>query len=173
MKCRAILSFLLASALFNPCGASATQTCRTADLFATTPSSRFTIHGDGTVTDSVTGLTWKRCSEGLSGDKCEIGTAGTYFWEDARRVADNSDFAGKGDWRLPIIAELDSIIEYQCTMPAVNATVFPNTPTSNFWSATPYAGYANGVWNVNFNDGVRDNCSRNYRLYLRLVRGGK
>jgi hypothetical protein len=56
-------------------------------------------------------------------------------------------------------------------MPSINLTVFPATPATNFWTVTPYAGYVNGAWNINFNDGVHDNSSKNYRLYVRLVRG--
>lgn len=150
----------------------AAQTCRQ-DLAASTPDSRFTVNGDGTVTDKVTGLIWKRCSEGRSGTSCENGTAATFDWDDARTGVTSISFAGKRDWRLPTIQELDSIVEYQCTMPAINTAVFPATPASNFWSASPYAGYATGAWNLNFNDGVHDNASKNYRLYVRLVRGAK
>ncbi len=163
-----VLGFMI----LNPVLSSAAQTCRS-DIAASTKSSRFTVHGDGTVADSLTGLTWKRCSEGRSGNSCENGTAVTLDWEGAQKTAASSTFAGKKDWRLPTMGELDSIVEYQCTMPAVNATVFPATPAANFWSASPYAGYANAAWNLNFNDGVHDSCSKNFQLYLRLVRGGK
>lgn len=150
---------------------SATQTCRS-DLGASTPTSRLINNEDGTATDSVTKLTWKRCSEGLSGKSCESGSPITYTWPEAIKAAAVSTFAGRQDWRLPTIQELDSIIEYKCTMPAVNAEIFPATPISNFWSISPFAGYPNGSWNINFNDGSHESCSRNWNLYVRLVRGG-
>jgi hypothetical protein len=156
--------------LFSPVKAVSSQTCRTADIAASTPANRFLINSDGTVTDTVSGLIWKRCSEGLTGQLCNEGTAITYTWQGAQKAAQNSRQAGKQDWRTPTIKELDSIVELQCTMPAINSSIFPATPASNFWSSSLYAGYTNGAWNMNFNDGVRDSCSMNYNLYLRLVR---
>ncbi|MBT0664810.1 DUF1566 domain-containing protein [Geobacter pelophilus] len=154
-----------------PTLATAAQTCRPADIAESAPAARFVINSDGTVTDSSTGLIWKRCSEGLSGAKCEDGAAKTYNWKEAKKAAETSKFAGRNDWRLPTIKELDTIVEFQCSMPAVNQAVFPATPALNFWSSSRYSGYSNGAWNLNFNDGGRDTCSMNYSLYVRLVRG--
>lgn len=169
----AFLFAVFAALTMVPNQSSAAQTCRTAEVSPSSPTSRFVINNDGTVTDTLTGLNWKRCSEGLTGSACEEGMAETFTWKGALNAAENSTFAGKKGWRLPTIKELDTIVEFQCTMPAINSTIFPATPASNFWSSSPYAGYANGAWNLNFNDGVRDSCSTNFSLYLRLVRTSK
>lgn len=161
----------LLAVLSAPSAVMATQTCRSLDLPLSAPSERYEVNPDGTARDKVTGLVWKRCSEGQSGDSCESGTASTYSWREALAVAAASGFGGSSGWRLPTIRELGSLLEYQCTMPAINTKVFPAAPAANFWSATPYAGYANGAWNINFNDGVHDNSSKNFRMYVRLVRG--
>ena len=172
MRVRLLVAIINLIAVFCvPSGVPATQTCRTLDLPLSTPTERYAVNPDNTVKDKVTGLVWKRCSEGQSGDSCEIGTASTYSWREAHALAAASDFGGSKEWRLPTLGELGSLLEYQCTMPAINLTVFPATPAANFWSASPYAGYVNGAWNINFNDGVHDNSSKNYRLYVRLVRG--
>ncbi len=171
MNTKSMAAGLLMLLLLGAASAQATQTCRS-DLNAATPSGRFVNNGDGTVTDAITNLTWKRCSEGLVGNSCESGTVITYTWSDAIKAASAAVFAGKKDWRIPTIQELDSIIEYKCTMPAINAEIFPVTRTSNYWSSTPFAGYPGGSWNINFNDGAHESCSRNWNLYLRLVRGG-
>lgn len=162
---------LLLGCFCIPAAAFATQTCRTLDLHLSSPAERFQVNADGTVKDELTGLVWKRCSEGQSGDSCEIGAASTFSWGEALALAAASGSGGSKGWRLPAVRELGSLLEYQCTMPAINMKVFPATPAANFWSATPYAGYVNGAWNVNFNDGVHDNSSKNFRLYVRLVRG--
>jgi len=167
-----LLLLTVAFTLFGPTVLQATQTCRSADLPLSAPATRYQVNANGTVKDKATGLVWKKCSEGQSGDSCETGTAATYNWADAGAAAAQSNFAGVKDWRLPTVRELGTLLEYQCTMPSINLTVFPATPASNFWSGTPYAGYLNGAWNINFNDGVHDNSSKNYRLYVRLVRGG-
>jgi hypothetical protein len=164
---------LLALFLCCPAISLAAQTCRPADIVASTPTSRFVINGDMTVTDTITKLTWKRCSEGQSGGACELGTATTHTLPAALQLATTSTFTGKNDWRLPTIKELATILEYQCTMPAINTAVFPATPATNFWSSSRYAGYSDGGWNINFNDGVHDSCSKNFSLYVRLVRGGQ
>lgn len=167
-----ILTALIILMITSSLPASATQTCRS-DLNASTPTGRFVNNGNGTVTDTVTRLVWKRCSEGLSGNSCETGTAAAFTWPEALSAAASSTFASNSDWRLPTVQELDSIIEYKCTMPAINADIFPATRISNYWSVTPFAGYPGGSWNINFNDGSHESCSRNWSLSVRLVRGGK
>ncbi len=136
----------------------------------TTPSSDFTDNGDGTVTHKKTGLTWKRCSEGQTwtGATCS-GTATTYTHDQA--VALTATFAGKADWRVPNIQELQSIVEVGAAVPVINTAIFPNTPSSHFWSGSPSAHYSNFAWNVSFGyghsyDGDRSNGNR-----VRLVRG--
>lgn len=152
---------------------AAAQTCHTYWPKASTPINRFSNNGDGTVTDSATGLIWKRCSEGQSGAVCEVGTPGIFTWQEALKTGAASAFAGKSDWRLPNIKELASIVERQCTMPAINEIVFPSTPTMSFWSGSPYDGNPNFAWNVYFPYGISDGNNKNYKFFVRLVRGGK
>ena len=81
--------------------------------------SRYTVNGDGTITDKKTNLMWKRCVEGLSGSDCMTGTATTYDWQAALDLADNSLFGG-ADWRLPNIKELRSLAAYDRYNPTIN-----------------------------------------------------
>jgi hypothetical protein len=166
----AITAILL---LLTPSGSYAAQLCHSYWPKPSTPINRFANNDDGTITDSVTGLTWKRCSEGLSGSICEIGTPAIFTWQEALQVGANSTFAGKKDWRLPNIKELGSIVERQCTMPAINEIVFPATPTMSFWSSSPYAENQNFAWNVYFPYGISDGNNKSYKFFVRLVRGGK
>jgi len=55
------------------------QTCNPA-FPATSPDSRFTDNGDGTVADLATGLTWKQCAEALSGAGCATGSPTAFTW---------------------------------------------------------------------------------------------
>ena len=151
----------------------AAQTCHSYWPKPSTPINRFTENGDGTVTDKVTRLVWKRCSEGLEGVSCEKGEALTFTWQEALKVAAESRFDGKNNWRLPDIKELNSIIERQCTMPAINEIVFPATPTMSFWSSTPYNGNPAYAWNVYFPYGISDGNSKKYRFFVRLVRSAE
>ena len=151
---------------------SLAQTCTTDGRIPppSTPSVRFTDNGDGTVTHHKTGLMWAKCAEGLSGADCASGTAYNYTWDGALEAALASRLAGKSDWRLPNIKELQSIVEEQCTDPAINLAVFPNTPASYFWSASPVGGNMGVTWYVHFTNGYAGYNYRYVNLYLRLVR---
>ena len=149
-----------------------------ANMTASTPVADFTDNGDGTVTHSKTGLMWAKCSDGLSGADCATGTIATYTWQQAlQRVEtiNSSGFAGYNDWRLPNIAELASIIEDQCTAPAVNDAVFPATASYSYWSATPFADLVGGpnlAWLGEFMSGGNIVLSKTATPYhIRLVRG--
>ncbi|OOZ38542.1 hypothetical protein BOW53_15155 [Solemya pervernicosa gill symbiont] len=100
------------------------------NLTLTTPDSRFTDNGDGTVSDELTGLMWKQCSEGLSTTTtaCDTGGSATYGWQSALGQAwtvNGVGFAGNNDWRLPNLKELASIVEQGCHEPSINETLFP------------------------------------------------
>ena len=122
-------------------------------------------NGDGTITDLNTGLMWQQ----TPGDKV------TY--KDAAANASFFNFADYGDWRLPTIKELYSLILFSGTDPAPESIEFavPFIDTDYFdfeygdtsageriidaqyWSSTEYLGTTmNGnatVFGVNFADG--------------------
>ncbi|MBT4549899.1 MAG: DUF1566 domain-containing protein, partial [Gammaproteobacteria bacterium] len=118
----------------------AAQSCNSA-IPRSAPDSRYIDHGDRTVTDSETGLMWKQCSEGLSDSGCVSGAIETFNWQEAMARAESinsgAGFAGYTDWRVPDIKELASLVEIACYSPAINETLFPATPASGFWSASP------------------------------------
>lgn len=149
------------------------QICQTNSVFSSTPTSRFTISNDGTVNDTKTGLTWKKCSEGQVGTDCSTGNASSYSWQGAlkqvKNINDNGGFAGYKDWRLPNIKELNSIIEDQCN-PSINLTVFPQTQNV-YWSSSPNAYNSGSSWSVGFNDGLSGFNNKNSNYFIRLVRG--
>ena len=150
------------------------QTCQTNRILATTPTNRFTINNDGTVSDTKTGLTWKKCSEGQSGVDCRIGTATTYRWQgalqQAQSVNNNGGFAGYKNWRLPSIKELNSIVEEQCSEPSINLAVFPESPSDWCWSSSPSAYVSSYAWLVNFNFGYSNGNGKVNNGFVRLVR---
>jgi hypothetical protein len=117
----------------------------------TAPDQRYSLNGDATVTDLETGLMWRRCSEGQSGENCSSGAASLYTWTQALQDVDSVNttggFAGYTDWRLPNIKELASLIEYQCRMPSINQTIFPLTTPSSYWSTFSVTTATQGLSN--------------------------
>lgn len=155
------------------------QTCQTTSIPVHTPTSQFTDHANGTVTDNKTGLMWKKCSEGQSGNDCSSGSAASYTWQaalaQAQTVNTSGGFATYTDWRVPTINELESIVETQCYDPAINLAVFPNAPYAWFWSSSPVAADGYYAWGVAFSIGNNDWNYKGNGNYgsVRLVRGGQ
>ncbi|XOF32560.1 MAG: DUF1566 domain-containing protein [Candidatus Electrothrix sp. YB6] len=171
------LFLMLCCCMFSAATVHAEQVCKTDSIPASTPDSQFTDNGDGTVMDSKTGLMWKKCLEGIEGDNCETGSADTVTWQEALQqpglVNTGGGFAGHTDWRLPNIRELRSLIEEQCSYPAINLTYFPNTPNSYVWSRSPAAAYSGSAWYVYFGYGYSNVYNRYSYAAVRLVRGGQ
>ena len=81
-------------------------------------------------------------------------------------------FAGHGDWRLPQIQELQTIVDGSVSDPAIDAVAFPNTPASRFWSASADANYSTFAWIVDFSVGYAYSY-RKGSYQVRLVRAGQ
>lgn len=158
------------------------QTCKPESISATTPTSQFVDNHDGTVTDNKTGLMWMSCAEGQiwNGTTCS-GNAGTFNWQAALQwVQDVNNGAGNNlnytDWRMPNIKELASILEEQCSNPAINVALFPDTPSGVFWSSSHpafnafNANSAYTAWYVDFNYGDYDIERKSIDHRVRLVR---
>ena len=147
-----------------------------ANVAPSTPTSDFVDHGNGTVTHLTTGLTWKRCLEGSSGESCETSTVTGYFFRDAVAVAEASTFAGFSDWRIPNLKELHSIVETCGHTLAINRSVFPGPASipggAVLWTSTPDPANGGNVYGVVFEHGGAVPVSRTSKVNLRLVRGG-
>lgn len=165
---RALLLFSTALVGFaTPDWAQAAQQCFPSRP-ETTSASRFEINRmDGTAFDTATKLTWKICAEGqkYSDGRC-AGSATASSWDNAMHT-----FGDKGDnWRLPNEDELNSIVERRCIYPAINLAVFPDTPSSPFWSGSSIPA---GAWDVDFFGGNSSTFNRSAMYYVRLVRGAQ
>jgi len=123
------------------------------------------------------GLVWSRCALGQtwSSNSCtgseSIGTWGSALAYAQQANTDN--YLGAKDWRLPNLKELASIVEESCYDPAINTTVFPNTPNVWFWSASVDANNPAYAWGVDFYVGDDYEDSKDDSLAVRLVRGGQ
>ena len=106
----------------------------------------FTDNGDGTITDSATGLMWAQ-DDSVIGLNWEEALA----WVEQQNVA---NYLGYSDWRLPNAKELQSIVDYTRSPdttssaaidPLFNATSIVNeagqTDYSAYWSSTTHVSW--------------------------------
>jgi hypothetical protein len=110
---------------------------RSADAGA--PAGHYVVPAEGQIQDSKSGLTWEQTV-----------LSRTYSWDEAKTHC--SSFAA-GDWRLPTIKELLSIVDSSEILPAVDPNAFPSTPSERFWSSSPFAGSPSSAWYVDFDLG--------------------
>ena len=149
---------------------SLAQTCL-ADGIETTEDDEFEDLGDGTALHIATNLVWQRCALGQtwSGTTC-TGTATKYNWQEALQAAQASDVNSLLGWRIPNIKELATITERQCVRPAINTTIFPNTPPDDFWTSTPSLEDPLRSWVVAFFNASHSIKEKDRYVYVRLVR---
>ena len=157
-----------------------TQICQSTNMPASAPFERYVINKDASITDTQTQLTWQKCLVGLTGENCEAGEAKSFAWGEALAFVSEKSHVGKKysenksnelGWRLPNIRELSSLVELQCRYPAINVSVFPNTPPSHQWSSSPYKFYSHYSWYVDFNEGIYTYSDRaDTNKHIRLVR---
>ena len=154
----------------------ANQVCEADHIESTSPSTRYTDHANGTITDNETGLMWQTCSitshQAKNLKQCDKPIE--YTWGEALSYISQHNagekIAGFTDWRLPNIRELATLAELQCFRPAINLSAFPETPPSHYWSSSPYKFYPHYSWYVNFEDGVYNYSDRTDKKHIRLVR---
>jgi hypothetical protein len=137
------------------------------------PTPRFNDNGNGTVTDKLTGLIWMQQASCL----------GQKTWDDALNAAATlangtcglTDGSEAGDWRLPNIRELQSLVDYGRLNPALPTDhPFIIGQTRSYWSSSTYGLSPDFALYVDFSGGTVPTISKgNNLVYVWCVRGGK
>lgn len=136
----------------------------------------FDVHGDGTLTDRVTLLSWQRCLAGRQGAGC-TGTAQKMSWQQAEIYCQELIWAGHDDWRLPHIQQLHPLAFYGSFDTGLDPAVFPDPPDDllgvYLWSSTEVAASPGQGWSMDASDGwVQEGGDADEEGYVRCVRGG-
>jgi len=109
------------------------------------PGPRFTDHGDGTVTDRLSGLTWLKDADHF----------GLLPWDQALEKVkdlasgggDLKDGSAAGDWHLPNIREIQTLIDYNNANPVLpHGHPFLNVKPSVYWTSTTLAAAPTLAW---------------------------
>lgn len=111
-----------------------------------------------TVTDSSTGLMWQDDAIGSSTG-----------WLNAINRCEALSLDGYNDWRLPNIIELKSIADKSRANPALNS-IFVNTASYYYWSATTASYNGELAWIVDFKNGRDDVNDKDNTDDVRCVR---
>ena len=153
-----------------------TGDCDTYDSPANVAES-YTDNGDGTVTDNVTGLMW--CKDGSSACANNGTTANWYDASGTYDAAYNPDtsatcgditYAGYSDWRLPTFRELMTILKTDASSAPYINTIFTNTVSLLYWSATTRPSNTAIALGAYFSNGVAGSNSKTNGTYVRCVR---
>ena len=147
---------------------------------ATWPSPRFTANGNGTVTDNLTGLLWL---EDANCANTAMNWPNTLSWV-ATLKGDNTmcahiplnDGSVAGQWRLPNIKELSSLVNAGAGNPALPTShPFTAVSSSSYWSYTTRSPATNDAWFVDFNAGgvAWSDKETTVSYYMWPVRGGQ
>ena len=148
--------------------------------------------------DNKTGLIWEvKTTDGGLRDSTKTYTWDNSF--NLPTAINAQGLCGAKDWRLPTRDELQGLVYcsdgkynklteealnskgygYVCasnenssttTSPTINATYFPNTKSSWFWSSSPFAGSSDYAWYVFFGYGYSSYNGKNDLNLVRLVR---
>ena len=125
----------------------------------------FNLNGNGTITDTITGLMWQQTD------------GGEMTIENATAYCDTLNLAGFNNWRLPTALEAFSILNLQYANPALNTAVFTNSLAEYWWTSNRQANDNSKVWATNAGGGIGNHpksetisAGGNKKFHVRAVR---
>ena len=137
------------------------------------PTPRFTDNNNGTVTDNLTKLIWMKHASALGGKTWAAALIAATNLKSGDAGTGLNDGSKAGDWRLPNVRELHSLVDYGSTLPALPANhPFTGVVMSHYWSSTAKFGNTDWAWGVYFDDGHVWDLIKSDNWYVWCVRGG-
>lgn len=125
----------------------------------------YSLNGNGTTTDTITGLMWQK----TDGGEMTIENAAIY--------CDTLTLGGYTDWRLPNSHEAFSILNQSRVNPAIDTNYFTKTIADYWWTSQRQVGDSTKVWCANAGGGIGNkpksetiSAGGNKRYHVRAVR---
>lgn len=145
------------------------------------PDKRFTDNANGTITDSLTGLVWLKNAECADPVGPIVKSKGMLNWPDALEWSNGltngkcglTDGSSAGDWRLPNINELKSLINLQQADNAkwLLSHGFSNLKYGNYyWTSSSSVDFPAKAWDVMIGDGWVAPYDKSYSDHVWPVR---
>lgn len=129
---------------------------------------------DHLVKDLALGIEWMRCSVGQRWDPEREdcwGEAVRLNHEEIAQAIEQASAQLGGNWRLPDLKELESLVCDECGPPRIDASVFPNTMAEPYWTGQQNFWSPRNHWTVSFMTGDRyGRFFPQQRMMVRLVR---
>ncbi|MBF0551698.1 MAG: DUF1566 domain-containing protein [Deltaproteobacteria bacterium] len=119
--------------------------------------SSFVDNHDGTVTQDKAGLMWQQDPNKK-----------TTNWQDACDYCNKLNLAGKKDWRLPNIRELESLVDRKGNNPAIDSSFA--CESGSYWSSSTYVESPTTAWLVGFGAGSPYSLGKSSTNFVRCVR---
>lgn len=139
------------------------------------PSPRFTQHGDGTITDNLTGLMWL----------ADMSCLWAHTWADAlgevallntnpEETACSGPAESYTDWRLPNLLEMESLVNIQEMVQAdwLASQGFTGVQEAFTWSSTTYGSDTDQAWAMDLSSGGILPWPKSTLLWVWAVRAG-
>ncbi|MCX8478901.1 MAG: DUF1566 domain-containing protein [Chitinophagales bacterium] len=122
-------------------------------------------NGDGTITDTITGLMWQKTD------------GGEMTIDSAHKYVQQLNLATYSDWRLPSVSESFTLLNLDALNPSINTQFFPNTNAEYWWCLDTAYNNASKIWVTNAGGGQGPHpksetisAGGNKRFHTRAVR---
>lgn len=120
-------------------------------------------NGNGTVTDTRTGLLWQQGE-----------ASAPMRWDAALSYCEGLSLENRTDWRLPNVKELESLTDDSRYNPTLDKTFFPGVHSSRYWTSTTYVNALVYAWAPDFlGDNMVTFAAKSNTYFARCARGGQ
>ncbi len=113
------------------------------------------------VTDNASGIVWQRTAGDAALDQAG---AARYC------AAYSTPSTPAGQWRLPSVVELSTLVDYGRHLPAIDPRLAGTRP-ENYWTSTPVSSGSTQTWTVKFDFGEVVPVGNGHAAFVRCVHG--